>query len=329
MPTERQSELFKLVVEEYIKTAKPVSSKSLCDTLNCSSATVRSEMASLEELGLIEKTHISSGRVPSEKGYRFYVDNIMKPKELNGDEMLKLQTIFHNQSLVLDDAISKSMEIISEMTNYTAIVLGSSSKENKVSKLEVVPITSNSLIAIVITDKGHIEHKNIVIEEDIGIDDIKQTVELINKLIIGTPIDEVSMKLEYEVKPIIGKYVKQHEALYNAFYNAFSEFTANSNVTMKGTKHILMQPEFDTTDKIRNIVNKLDDEEKIKAIKEDANGINIYIGSENDFDQDVTVVKTKYKANGEEGTIALIGPKRMEYDKVITLLDYIKKNIER
>lgn len=329
MPTERQSELFKLVVEEYIKTAKPVSSKSLCDTLNCSSATVRSEMASLEELGLIEKTHISSGRVPSEKGYRFYVDNIMKPKELNGDEMLKLQTIFHNQSLVLDDAISKSMEIISEMTNYTAIVLGSSSKENKVSKLEVVPITSNSLIAIVITDKGHIEHKNIVIEEDIGIDDIKQTVELINKLIIGTPIDEVSMKLEYEVKPIIGKYVKQHEALYNAFYNAFSEFTTNSNVTMKGTKHILMQPEFDTTDKIRNIVNKLDDEEKIKAIKEDANGINIYIGSENDFDQDVTVVKTKYKANGEEGTIALIGPKRMEYDKVITLLDYIKKNIER
>ena len=329
MLNNRQNELLKLIVEDYIKTARPVSSKALCESLNCSSATIRNEMALLEENGYLEKTHISSGRVPSEKGYRYYVDNIMKPKELTGEDMLKLQTIFNNNSLMLEDYITKSMEIISEMTNLTAVVLGKSSKENCVSKIEVVPITEQSLIAIVITDKGHVEHRNIIVGENVSLTDIKQTVDLINKMIIGTPIDEVSMKLEYEVKPIIARYVKQHEVLYNAFYSAFSDFTSNSNITLKGTKNILMQPEFNDTDKIRQIISKFEDKEMVSSIESEENGVNIYIGSENDFDENVTIIKAKYNSNGEEGTIALIGPKRMEYDRVISLLNYIMKNIEK
>ena len=329
MLNNRQNELLKLIVEDYIKTARPVSSKALCETLNCSSATVRNEMALLEENGYLEKTHISSGRVPSEKGYRYYVDNIMKPKELTGEDMLKLQTIFNNNSLMLEDYITKSMEIISEMTNLTAVVLGKSSKENCVSKIEVVPINEQSLIAIVITDKGHIEHRNIIVGENVSLTDIKQTVDLINKMIIGTPIDEVSMKLEYEVKPIIARYVKQHEVLYNAFYSAFSDFAGSSNITLKGTKNILMQPEFNDTDKIRQIISKFEDKEMVSSIESEENGVNIYIGSENDFDENVTIIKAKYNSNGEEGTIALIGPKRMEYDRVIPLLNYIMKNIEK
>ena len=163
MLSNRQEELLKLIVEDYIKTVKPVSSKSLCDSLDCSSATIRNEMGVLEDLGLLEKTHTSSGRVPSEKGYRYYVDNIMKPKELSGEDMLKLQTVFHNKSLVLSDAITKSMEIISELTNYTCVILGDTSNENKVSKVEAVPISENSLIAIIVTDKGHVENKNIIL----------------------------------------------------------------------------------------------------------------------------------------------------------------------
>lgn len=327
MLNKRQSELLKLIVEDYVKTARPVSSKSLCDILDCSSATIRNEMSYLEENGLLEKTHISSGRIPSEKGYRYYVDNIMEPKELTGEDMLRLQSIFQNQSLMLDDTILQSMEIISELTSYTAVVLGNSSKENRVSKVEVVPINDYNLIALVITDKGHVESRNIIVNERISVDEIRQTVDLINKLIVGTPIDEVSEKLEYEVKPIIGKYAKQHEALYNAFYNAFSDFASNSNVKMKGTNNILMQPEFNDADRIREILNKFENKEMINSIKEEDNGINIYIGSENDFDDDVTIIKTKYSVNGEEGTIALIGPKRMEYDRVTTLLKFIKDNI--
>ena len=328
MLSARQKELLKLIVEDYIKTARPISSNSLCKILNCSSATIRNEMALLEEIGLIEKTHISSGRIPSEKGYRYYVDNIMKPKELTGEDVLKLQQVFQNKSLVLTDAISKSMEIISEITNYTAVILGSTSADNRLTKVEVVPVSDNQLVAIVITDKGHVQHKNIMLQESVALEEVKQTVDLINKLVVGVPIDEVSITLEYQVKPIIANYVKQHEVLYNAFYNAFSDFANASNVQMSGKKNILMQPEFDNTEKIKQILDKFDDKKIIKSIKEDDNGINIYIGSENDIDEDLTVVKTKYNNNGEEGTIALIGPKRMEYDHVVTLLNYIKENLE-
>lgn len=326
MISNRQEELLKLIVEDYIKNVRPVGSKALCEYLNCSSATIRAEMNYLEEVGLLEKTHISSGRVPSEKGYRYYVDNIMKPKELNGEDMLKLQTIVENKSLIVNDVILKSMEIISELTHYTTVVLGKQSKENLVQKVEVIPIDKNNIVAIIVTDKGHVEHKNIYITEDVELTEIKQTVDLINKLIVGISIDLVSEVLEYQVKPVIGNYVKQHEALYNAFYSAFSDFT-NENIRVNGRKNILMQPEFNDTDKIREIISKFDDREIVSSIKEEENGINIYIGSENNFDDDVTVIKTKYIVNGEEGTIALIGPKRMEYDRVITLLNYIMDNI--
>lgn len=327
MMNQRQEELLKLIIEDYIKTARPVSSKSLCEIMNCSSATIRNEMSALEDIGFLEKTHTSSGRVPSEKGYRYYVDHIMKPREMNGEDILKLQTIFHNQSLALNDTILRSMEIISELTSYTSVVLGSSSKENKITKVEVVPLSEFQFIAIVVTDKGHVEHRSMNMPSTVSLEEVKQTVELINKLIIGTPIDEVSSKLEFEVKPVIAKYVKQHEVLYNAFYSAFSDFTKEANIRVTGAKNILMQPEFDNASKIREIMNKFEDKDMIDSIKEEENGINIYIGSENEFDDDVTVIKTKYSFGGEEGTIALIGPKRMEYDRVISLLDYIKQNI--
>lgn len=328
MINERQKELLKLIVEEYIKTAKPVGSKALCDSLKCSSATIRSEMSTLEDMGLLEKTHISSGRIPSEKGYRYYVDNIMKPKELTGEDVLTLQKIFSNKSLQLSDAIVKSMEIISDLTNYTSIVLGKSSSENRISKVEVIPLNETNLVAIVVTDTGHVESKTLNIEEKVSLTEIKQTVDLINKFIIGTPIDEVSMKLELEVKPKIADSIKQQKAIYDALYNVFNEFREDAEVKVNRPNNILNQPEFNSVDKMRNILNKFEDKNMINKIQEEDNGVNIYIGSENEFDDDVTIIKTKYKINGEEGTIALIGPKRMEYDRVTTLLNFIKENIE-
>lgn len=331
MLTSRQSNILKLIIEEYIQTAHPVGSKAICEELNCSSATIRAEMSNLEDLGLLEKTHISSGRVPSERGYRYYVDNIMEPKELSGEDVLKLQCIMDNKSLAISDVISKSMEIVAEMTNYTTIVLGSASKNNLINKVEVIPIDENKMVAIVVTDKGHVEHKNLFIEGKVSSTDISKTIELINKLIVGTPIDEVSSFLEFKVKPIISNYVQQHEVLYNAFYNAFTDFANQSHdhVNMTGRVNMLKQPEFSDADRIRDIVSKFEDKELVNSIKAEDSGINIYIGSENNFDDDVTVIKSKYSINGEEGTIALIGPKRMDYDRVITLLNYINENINK
>lgn len=328
MISKRQEEILKVIVEEYIKSAKPVGSESICNNMKCSSATVRNEMAELEDMGFLEKTHISSGRVPSEKGYRYYVDSLMKPKNMSGEEMLKLQTIFKNTELDLNDVITRSIEIISEITAYTSVVLGDSSSE-KLKKVEVIPLNDVDLVAIVVTDKGHTDNKKITLSR-IDINDIKKMVDLINELLVGTPIDEVSSKLEFEIKPVIGKYVKQHEMIYNAFYNAFSDFAkSSSSCYFAGKTNILKQPEFNDSDKIRNIINKFEDKNIVDNIEETNNGINIYIGSESKLDNDVTVIKTKYDTEDGEGTIAIIGPKRMEYSKVVSLLEYIKKEIER
>ena len=284
-------------------------------------------MAALENFGFIEKTHISSGRIPSDQGYRYYVDNIMVPRELNGEDMLKLRQIFSNNALVLSDAINKSMEIVSELTNYTAIVLGNSSGDNKIAKIEVVPIADNKMIAIIITDKGHVENRNVSIPNNVSKSEVKQTIDIISKLIVGVPLNEAASVLEFEVKPVIDRYVKEHEALYNAFYNAFSDFAPKPNIKMSGRANLLMSPEFNDVSKIRNILNKFEDKEIIRNIKEDADGVKIYIGSENNIDDDISIIKTYFYKDGEEGTIALIGPKRMEYDRAEALLNYIKENI--
>lgn len=328
MLSERQNKLLKLIVEEYIKTANPVGSTGLCEKLNCSSATIRNEMADLEEIGYLEKTHTSSGRVPSETGYRYYVDNLMEPKKMTGEDVLKLQTIFDNKQLVLSDVIERSMEIISEITNCTSVVLGASSKENNLKEVQAVPLNDNKVIAIVITDKGHVEHKELNVG-NVSTSEIKKVVELINKLLVGTPLDDVSAKLEFEIKPIIGNYVKSHETLYQAFYNAFNEFSYKSHMHMAGRTNLLDYREFDNVSKVKEILNKFDDDSMVKKIEADDNDINVYIGHENNFDDDVSVIKTKYIVNGEEGTIAIVGPKRMDYERVVSLLEFIKQNIER
>ena len=324
----RQKELLKVIVEEYVKTARPVGSKALCKKFKCSSATIRNDMASLEDLGYLEKTHISSGRIPSEEGYRYYVDNLMEPKKISGEDMLKLQTIFNNKELELNDAISKSLEIISDITNYTSVVLGRESSDNKLQKVEVVPISARQLIAIVITDTGHVENKNVTLEENIPAEEIAKTTELLNKMLIGTPIDEVPSKLEFDIKPIIRNYVQNYEVVYNAFYNALSTFTSERDVKFTGKTNILKQPEFNTVDDVKNIISKFESKDMVSKIEETNDEVKVYIGSESEIDDNVTVVKTKYKAHGREGTIAIIGPKRMEYERVVNMLEYLKEHIE-
>ena len=328
MLSERQSKILKLIVERYIQDPIPVGSKVVSKQINCSSATVRNEMGELEKLGLLEKTHTSSGRVPSEAGYRYYVDNLMEIKKMNAEDMLKLQMVFRNQQLALSDVITKSLQVISDMMNYTTVVLGSKSHENLLKQVEVIPLDDENLTVIIVTDRGHVEHKNIMLK-DVSLEEVKKTVGLINNLISGTPIDEVGKKLEFEIKPIIGNYVKQHEQIYNAFYHVFTDFT-NQEINIVGRNKMLEQPEFSNVEKIKNVFNKLDENEILSSIEEDDdNNIKVYIGKENNIDDDITVIQTKFKKGNDEGTIAIIGPKRMEYERVVGLLEYMKENIER
>jgi len=325
---QRQSELLKAIVETYIKTAVPIGSKSLCKKFKCSSATIRNDMAKLESLGYIEKNHISSGRIPSEEGYKYYVENLMEVKELTGEDVLQLQTVFSNSKLEVSDAIEKCVDIISDITNYTSIILGSTSKDNTLQQVSIIPLSDNKIVALVCTDKGIVENKQYTLPDDTMVSEVVKTSEIINKMLIGIPINEVSKRLEFDIKPIIAKKVKQYEQIYSIFYDAFNDFAKNtSNVHMSGQVKLLHQSEFQNSEDIKRILSKFDDEDIVKRIESKDNGINVYIGDDSEFDKDVTVIKTKYHKNGEEGTIAVIGPKRMEYDRVIGLLKYISDNL--
>lgn len=325
----RQKELMKAIVEEYISTARPVGSKHLCKKFKVSSATIRNDMSLLEELGYLEKQHISSGRVPSSLGYRYYVDNLMEPKKISGEDMLKLQTIFSNNELNLNDAILKSLEIVSDITNYTSVILGSNSNENLLEKVEIIPISDGNVVAVVVTDKGHVENKSINIPSTIDMKEVSKTAELLNKMLRHTPINEVPSKLEFEIKPIIGNYVKDYEVLYNAFYEALSSFQNNRDVHFEGKANILKQPEFNTVDSVKNIISKFESKELVSKIEETDDEVKVYIGVESELDDNVTVIKTKYEAGGKVGTIAIIGPKRMDYERVLNMLEYIKGEINK
>ncbi len=328
---DRQNRLLKAIVESYIKNVKPVGSKSLCEMFDCSSATIRNDMSYLEELGYLEKTHTSSGRIPSEKGYNYYVDNLMKPKEITGEDLLKLQTILNNKDLVLTDAINKCMEIISDITNYTSIVLGKSSENNILKQISIIPIDQKRVVAVLVTNTGHVENKQVIIPDDISIKEVVKTCEIVNKSLTGTPLNEVLEKLEFEIKPEIAKTMAKYEELCSFFYDAFSDFQdkANDDVFFGGKTNILKQPEYNEPEKIKEIISKLENVELVKNIETDDKEIKVYIGNENNFDPDTTVIKTSYNVNGEVGTLAIIGPKRMEYDKVVTLLNFLKNYIER
>ena len=286
-------------------------------------------MAVLENLGYLEKCHISSGRIPSEDGYKYYVDNLMKPKELTGEDVLKLQTIFRNNDLQLSDAINRCVEIISDITNYTSVVLGKNSDDNYLQQVSIVPLPENKVVAVVCTNKGIVENKQFSIPTTISIEELVKTSEIINKMLVGTPINEVSERLEFDIKPIISKKIKQYETVYNIFHDAFDDFVEQTaNVHFSGKTKIFEQPEYNNINEIKRLANKFEDDSIIKNIEENKDGINIYIGNENEFDSNVTVVKSTYNVNGQKGTIAIIGPKRMEYDRVVGLLSYITENLE-
>lgn len=328
---DRKKELLKEIVENYVKTVKPVGSKSLCKKLNCSSATIRNEMAVLENMGYIEKNHISSGRIPSEAGYRYYVENLMKPKDLTGEDVLKLQTIFANTELQVSDAVHQCLEIISDITNYTSIVLGKNSNDNLLKQVNVIPLDNNKVVAVVCTDKGIVENKQFNLPLDTDISEVVRTSDMINKMLVGTPIDEVSQKLEFEIKPVLSKKMKDYQTVYNIFYDAFNDFIKhNTNIHVSGRVNLLKEPEYDNTEDIKRIASKLEDD----SFKEMVNSIDggdelkIYIGEETNFDDNVTVIRRKYKSGGEEGTIAIIGPKRMEYERVVSILNYMVDKIE-
>lgn len=328
--TERQIAIFKAIVDEFTRTAEPVGSKRLLDLLEftCSSATIRNEMAALEEMGLLEKTHTSSGRIPSSKGYRFYVEHLME-RQLDEGVKHSLQAVFSQRHYSIEEIVKKSCDILSQMTSLTSVVLGPDSKYQTLQHIQLVPLNERSAVAIFITDHGHTENKTFHFGQDVSIKDIKTCCDLLNDKLSGTPIGEVVNKMK-EIQPLLASHVARHEVLFEAFVNAFMKF-ASDNVYCSGQSNMLYQPEFADIEKLKELMKMLEDSSLFRQIANHDGDVAIQIGGDNDLIQidDVAVVSSKFKLNDEEqGELMIVGPTRMQYNRVVALMEYMSKVIE-
>ena len=335
MLTARQLLIFKCIVEEFIETAEPVGSKALMTKyqLPYSSATIRNEMSFLEEHGYLEKTHTSSGRVPSTQGYRFYVNTLLKP---NVDDQVKNQvaTLFGDRHRSLNEIIKESCEMLSELTHLTTVALGPNSDCEKLQNITLVPLSQHSVTAIIVTDKGHVENRTFQIKNNAYLEDLTSCVNVMNELLDGTPINQVVYRLERDVKPILSARVKEHEVLFNAFLEAFMKF-ANSHIYFSGKENMLYQPEYNDVNKLRKLVSAFENSESWKNLEqisfEEGDGVSVLIGSDSPIEElnDVSVISASFKTGNEsKGTISVIGPTRMPYEKVVSLVEYISQNLE-
>ncbi|MFD1736627.1 heat-inducible transcriptional repressor HrcA [Bacillus salitolerans] len=334
MLTDRQLLILQVIIDDFIRSAQPVGSRTLSkkSEITFSSATIRNEMADLEELGFIEKTHTSSGRIPSEKGYRFYVDNLILPQQLTKEDLFKIQSVFAEQIVELEKVVQKSAQILSDITNYTSIVLGPEVNENKLRRMQIVPISKTAAVAIIVTDTGHVEHRPMTIPESIDVSDIEKLVNIINERLVGIPIVDLQDKIYKEVATVLKAHIRNYENLMGAISGTFSVSNAEK-VFYGGKTNMLAQPEFNDVSKIRSLLNVIEQEKELYRILRSKNtGINITIGKENQNEAmvDCSLITATYSFGKEQlGTIAILGPTRMEYSRVISLLQLLSHDLTK
>ena len=327
----RRERVLKLIVEHFIKTAEPVGSRTLIEEydLNYSGATIRAEMNSLEQEGFLEKTHTSSGRVPSSKGYRYYIEHL-RERSVSDEFKYQMQSILDEKIQSIDDVIKESCEILSQMTSLASIVLGPNATQEKLVSVQIVPISETSATCVFITDQGYVENKTFVLNEKTSLSDVESCVKLLNERLKGTTISELIPKMK-AIKPLLNDYVIDHDVIYQAMLEAFVGF-AKDRLSAYGKEELFEQPEFrDDATRIRKLIELFDSPEVFREIEEDSdNEISIHIGGESTGDDDVSIISAKVKVPGQkEGSIAIVGPKRMDYDQVVSSMEYLLNEIEK
>ncbi len=328
----RRDKVLKLIVEHFIKTAQPVGSKTLIEEygLNYSSATIRSEMNALEVDGYLEKTHTSSGRVPSSKGYRYYIDNL-RERSVSDEFKYQMQTILDQKVQSIEEVIKESCEILSQMTSLASIVLGPNVSKEKLVSVQIIPISKTSATCVFVTDQGYVENKTFVISENTKPSDVESCVKLLNERLRGTSISELVPKMQL-IRPLLNDYVIDHDVLYQAMLEAFVGF-AKDRLSAYGKEELFSQPEFaNDAQKIRKLLGLFESPEIFREVEDevDSNDISIRIGGENEDDDDVSIISAKVKIPGQnEGSIAIVGPKRMDYDQVVSAMEYLIKELEK
>ena len=332
MGLNRSDTILKYIVEYYIKKAEPVGSQTLIDEfkLPYSSATIRNEMYALEKMGYIEKSHSSSGRTPSAKGYRYYCENL---RDGNVSDSLKnsLQAVLDNKIKSIDEVIKASCEILSHMTNLVSVVMGPDETEERLANVQMVQISQNSITAIFVTDKGYVENKTFIVPKNINAKEIVDCVNLLNDRLKGTPIVDLVEKME-ALKPVLSEYVISHDLIYQAMLEAFVRF-ASDRLSLYGREELFNHEEYkNDVDKLEKIFKLLGNNQLLKDVDKEVrtkNGKVLKIG-DIEGNPDVSMITAKVDL-GEEGetSISLLGPTRIDYDKAISALEYIAEELSK
>ncbi|MGE8206188.1 heat-inducible transcriptional repressor HrcA [Heyndrickxia sp. NPDC080065] len=334
MLTDRQLLILQVIIDDFIRSAQPVGSRTLSkkNEISLSSATIRNEMADLEDLGFIEKTHTSSGRIPSEKGYRYYVDHILAPQQLNAIEISRIHSIFAERIYELEKIVQKSAKILSELTNYTAILLGPEVKETKLKRLQVVPINNETAVAIIITDTGHVENRMFTIPKGFNLLDLEKMVNILNERLTNVPISDLKDKIYKEVAVLLKQHIQNYDTLLYSLSETLS-LKEQEKLFFGGKANILNQPEFRDIQKIHSLMDMIEREKGFyDLVKQIPHGIHVKIGKENKRSEmeNCSLITATYSIGDEPvGTIAILGPTRMEYSRVISLLDFLSNDMSK
>ena len=331
--SERKKQILRAVVEAHIATGEPVGSKYLTDNagINFSSATVRSEMADLEEMGYLEQPHTSSGRVPTKLGYHFYIDSLMNGYKLSAMETMELSNTLKGKIGELDSLMTSVSKLVSSLTNYTAVALKAENRERTVDRFSYMILDAHSfLIVMRMSDSGVVTKQ---IQTHVLVDDrlLKRLTQLLTKYLARTPAREISFSVVMTIEHEIGVGGAIVAPAVKAVYEAIGG-SADADLRFEGVNRLLEYPEFSDIDKIRGMLEMMENkQEMIKILSEaDSYKVNVYIGGDEQeglVDNSALIFKKLTIGGRVVGAIGVLGPSRMDYSKVISTMEYLSRQI--
>ena len=330
---DRKKLVLKAIVDDYIESAEPVGSRTLArkHDLGVSPATIRNEMADLEMLGYLEHLHTSSGRIPSSKGYRFYVDGLILPKPVSDEEKALIDKWYQARVKRLDEVFQETARLISKVTKNVSFVLAPQLTQAQFRCLQFLPLDDRRVITVLMTDAGFIENKIIDMPSGAGFEDFKRMAEVINKNLIGHTLKSIEHHSLAEIRDEIADTDLFESAL--EIIRRALDASKEERLYLGGTSELITQPEFHDVEKVKATLLMLEKEELIKDLLHAhmGDGLEVTIGQENEDShfKDSSIITATYHLNGELlGTIAVMGPTRMEYAKAMSLLEYMNDNIK-
>lgn len=334
MLNERKKKILQIIIEDYISSAEPVGSRTIARKydLGLSPATIRNEMSDLELLGYLEQPHTSAGRIPSAQAYRFYVDALIEPGTLTDNDMALIDGWYNERRRNIDDIFQSTAKILSRMTQNVSMVLTNQQTIANFCYLKFLPLDSQHAILCIVADDGSIDTNVVDIPLGMSSEEMDYLAGKMSKLLEDRNLSDISV----EILQNVHTDVVEDKLIFSSLLQAVRKMTGRrqeQKVFLGGTKQLLNQPEFRDVERVRNLLGILEEEKVLKDLLQggEDSGLKVTIGCENKFTgiQDCSMVQATYRLNGQiVGTMAVLGPTRMEYGKVISVMDYLHKYLK-